>query len=334
LIRPGELPASLRSLTPLAPDLLATMRGHDERAEGLLVLGPRLSDEPYGAEDRELVASVASHAGTALENLRLARAIAERLEAERSAARELEIARDVQTMLLPRRAPALASLDYAGACIQARQVGGDYYDFLYLGPGRLGLVLADISGKGISAALLMANLQASLRSHYAQAPDDLPRVLRAVNQSFFESSATSRYATLFFGVYDEQRAALRYVNCGHPPPVLLASDGSIERLPPTAPVIGLFDRWSCDTRDVHLKCNDTLVMFTDGVVETPDADDQEFGEERLVDFLRQHSTAPAATLVTDIVREVQRYSGSAQWDDLTLVVAKARCGGFGIDYSG
>jgi sigma-B regulation protein RsbU (phosphoserine phosphatase) len=117
-------------------------------------------------------------------------------------------------MLLPRRAPSLASLDYAGPA--------------FLGPGRLGLVLADISGKGMSAALLMANLQASLQSHYAQTPDDLPRVLRAVNESFFESSATSRYATLFFGVYDEQRAALRYANCGHPP-VLLASDGSIVR---------------------------------------------------------------------------------------------------------
>jgi sigma-B regulation protein RsbU (phosphoserine phosphatase) len=192
LIRTGELPGSLRPLEALAPDLLATMRGHDEGVEGLLVFGSRLSDEPYGAEDRELVASVASQAGTALENLRLAGAIAAQLEAERSAARELEIARDVQRMLLPQQLPALASLDYAGTCIQARQVGGDYYDFLYLGPGRLGLVLADISGKGISAALLMANLQASLRSHYAQTPDDLPHVLRAVNRSFFESSdATS-----------------------------------------------------------------------------------------------------------------------------------------------
>jgi phosphoserine phosphatase RsbU/P len=106
------------------------------------------------------------------------------------AGRELEIAREVQSKLLPQRAPVLESLDYAGVCIQARLVGGDYYDFLYLGPGRLGLVLADISGKGISAALLMASLQASLRSHYAQAPDDLPRVLRAVNQTFFESTAT------------------------------------------------------------------------------------------------------------------------------------------------
>jgi sigma-B regulation protein RsbU (phosphoserine phosphatase) len=147
-----------------------------------------------------------------------------------------------------------------------------------------------------------------------------------VNRSFFDSSATSRYATLFFGVYDEQSCALRYVNCGHLPPVLLVSDGSIQRLSPTAPVIGLFERWSCDTREVRLRCDDTLVMFTDGVVEALDADQQEFGDERLVEFLRHHAAAPAAALVDDIVHEVQRYSGSAQWDDLTLVVAKGRIG--------
>ena len=206
------------------------MQGIDEHLEGMLVLGPRLSDEPYGREDRELVASVANQAGTVLENLRLASAVAERLEAERLAGRELEIAREVQLKLLPQQAPALESLDYAGVCIQARQVGGDYYDFLYFGPGRLGFVLADISGKGISAALLMASLQASLRSQYAQAPDDLPRVLRAVNRTFFDSTATSRYATLFFGIYDETTSRLRYANCGHPPPVLLGA-ARIDRSP-------------------------------------------------------------------------------------------------------
>ena len=324
LIRPGDIASSLQPLAVLAPDLIALMRGHDDRIEGLLVLGPRLSDEPYGMEDRELVALVAGQAATALENLRLAGAIAERLEAERSAVREIEIAREVQAKLLPQRAPAMASLDYAGTCIQARLVGGDYYDFLYLGPGRLGLVLADISGKGISAALLMANLQASLRSQYAQTPDDLPRVLRAVNQSFFDSSATSRYTTLFFGVYDEASSCLRYVNCGHLPPVPLGPDGSIDHLPPTAPVIGLFEEWSCDTRELHLKCNDTLLMFTDGVVEALDAAEQEFGEERLVTLLRQNSSVPSATVVERIAREVQGYSGSALWDDLTLVVARAR----------
>ena len=324
LIKAGELPASLSSLSTLQPDLIAPMHGLAQRLEGLLVLGPRLSEEPYGREDRELIASIASQAGTALENFRLARAMAERMEAERVADRELEIAREVQAKLLPQQTPALDSLDYAGICIQARQVGGDYYDFLYLGPGRLGLVLADISGKGISAALLMASLQASLRSHYAQAPDDVPRVLQAVNHTFFESTATSRYATLFFGIYDEGTARLRYANCGHPPPVLFASNGSIERLLPTGPVVGLFEEWSCTTREIDLTCHDTLVMFTDGVVESFNAHGDEFGEERLVDVVRRQGNGSAACLLDSLVEAVRLHSGPAQSDDFTLVVARVR----------
>jgi serine phosphatase RsbU (regulator of sigma subunit) len=288
----------------------------------MLVLGPRLSDEPYGREDRELVASVANQAGTVLENLRLATAVAERLEAERVAGRELEIAREVQSKLLPQQAPVLESLDYFGVCVQARLVGGDYYDFLYLGPGRLGFVLADISGKGISAALLMASLQASLRSHYAQAPDDLPRVLRAVNRTFFDSTATSRYATLFFAIYDETTSRLRYANCGHPPPVLLGPDGAVDRLQPTGTVIGLFDEWDCRIQEVDLKPGDTLVMFTDGVAEAFNANFEEFGEERIVDLIRSRANCPAVTMVEALVDAVQQHSGPAQSDDLTVVVAR------------
>ena len=327
LVRSEDLPPSLASLSVVQPDLLVPMQGIDEHLEGLLVLGPRLSDESYGREDRELVASAANQAGTVLENLRLASAVAEQMEAERLAARELEIAREVQSKLLPQRAPVLESLDYAGVCVQARLVGGDYYDFVYLGPGRLGFVLADISGKGISAALLMASLPASLRSHYAQTPDDLPRVLRAVNRTFFDSTATSRYATLFFGTYDETTARLQYANCGHPAPVLLGPDGSIDRLQPTGTVIGLFEEWDCRIQEIELKTGDTLVMFTDGVVEAFNAEAEEFGEERLVHVIRAQAGCPAANTVEALVDAVQRHSGPAQSDDLTVVVARGRASG-------
>jgi phosphoserine phosphatase RsbU/P len=170
----------------------------------------------------------------------------------------------------------------------------------------------------------MASLQASLRSQYAQAPDDLPRVLRAVNQTFFDSTATSRYASLFFGIYDERTARLRYANCGHLPPVLLAPDGSIDRLSPTAPVIGLFEEWTCATREVDLKRRDTLVIFTDGVVEAFNAQGEEFGDERFVDLLRQNTALSVGLLIETVVGAVQRHSGPAQSDDLTLVVARRR----------
>lgn len=324
LVKPGELPSSISPLAAIRPELIAPMQGLEQRVEGLLVLGPRLSEEPYAREDRDLISSVASQAGAALQNFRLARAMAERMEAERLAGRELEIAREVQAKLLPQRVPVVESLDYAGTCIQARQVGGDYYDFLYLGPGRLGLVLADISGKGISAALLMASLQASLRSQYAQAPDDIPGVLRAVNRTFYDSTPTSRYATLFFGIYDEQHSRLRYANCGHPPPVLLSCDGSVERLQPTGHVLGLFEELNCTTADVALESQDTLVMFTDGVVESFNAEAEEFGESRLLEVLRPRNGRSAAELLDAVVGAVQRHSGPAQSDDLTLVIARVR----------
>ncbi len=154
------------------------------------------------------------------------RAAAAKLEAERRVAHELEIAKQVQARLFPQTLPALRTLDYAGVCIQARQVGGDYYDFLNLGQERLGLVLGDISGKGIAGALLMANLQANLRSQCALAVDDLQRLLRGVNALFYENTADSAYASLFFAEYDDQAERLRYVSCGHLPALLLRGDDS------------------------------------------------------------------------------------------------------------
>src|SRR6202011_4361677 len=136
-------------------------------------------------------------------------------ETEQRAAQELEIAKQVQARLFPQTLPAMKTLDYAGVCVQARQVGGDYYDFLDLGRDRLGLVIGDIAGKGIAAALLMANLQANLRSQCAIALDQPQRFLRSVNQLFYENTNDSAYATLFFAEYDDKTQHLRYANCGH-----------------------------------------------------------------------------------------------------------------------
>src|SRR5437773_4763715 len=152
------------------------------------------------------------------------RAMAEKLESERRAAQELEIAKQVQARLFPQRLPPLKTLDYAGICIQARAVGGDYYDFLDLGRERLGLVIGDISGKGIAAALLMANLQANLRSQCASALTHPERFLQSVNLRFFENSMDSAYATLFFAEYNDKTQRLRYANCGHLCALLLRRD--------------------------------------------------------------------------------------------------------------
>lgn len=311
-------------LAALSPECIVPLLARDAHLVGLLVLGQALSEEPYSSEDKRLLESVAVQAGIALENIRLAEHIADRIEVERRASHEIEIARDVQSRLFPQTTPLLETLDYAGSCIQARQVGGDYYDFLDLGSSHLALVLADISGKGIAGALLMANLQANLRSRYALAVDNLPRLLESVNQLFLESSPEDRYATLFFGVYNAKTRRLTYANCGHNAPLVLRRSGNVERLTSTATVIGLFSTWQCETRECELIPGDLLVIYTDGVTEAEDAQGHEFGEQRLIDTIRKNSSATPTQLLLCIQQAVQKFSVGEQSDDLTLLVARAR----------
>ncbi|HKX30465.1 MAG TPA: SpoIIE family protein phosphatase [Blastocatellia bacterium] len=257
-----------------------------------------------------------------LEEKRLA--LAEKLEAERRAARELEIAKQVQARLFPQTVPPLRTLDYAGVCIQARQVGGDYYDFLDLGRERLGLVIGDISGKGIAAALLMANLQANLRSQCAIARDQPQRLLQSVNQLFYENTTESAYATLLFAEYDDQTQHLRYANCGHLSALLLRSDETLELLKSTCTVLGLFRKWNCSIEERRLFPGDLIAFYTDGITESFNETGEEFGEERLIEAMRRHRQLPAPDLLAAIVDEVRQFSAHEQHDDVTLIIA--RCG--------
>jgi len=319
----SEAAAGAMALSALSPECLVPILGHDDRLLGLLVLGQRQSEEPYSDEDKRLLDSVANQAGVALENVRLAEKMAERMEAERRVVREMEIARQVQSKLLPQKAPPLATLDYSGTCIQARAVGGDYYDFLDLGPGRVGFVLADIAGKGISAALLMANLQAHLRSQSAILVQDLPRSLQSVNRMFRESTEPSNYATLFLGIYDDATRRLRYANCGHNPPLLLRGE-RVERLTATVTVLGLFEEWACVVAETQLAPGDILAVYTDGIVEAMNADQEEFGEARLLQILRMNRTCNARSLLAAVVTAARDFGTAEQSDDLTVLIARAR----------
>ena len=253
------------------------------------------------------------------------RALAEKLEDERRAAQELEIARQVQARLFPQILPVLTTLDYAGICIQAHAVGGDYYDFMDLGSGRLGLVIGDIAGKGIAAALLMANLQANLRSQSAIASHEPQRMLQSVNRLFYENTIDSAYTTLVFAEYDETLRRLRYINCGHLPALVLHADGTVERLQPTATVLGLFPTWDSSIHDCQLAPGDTLVLYTDGVTEAASCDtEEEYGEERLIEALRRYRHQPASELIASIAGDVQQFCPNHQQDDITLIVS--RCG--------
>ncbi|OLB40106.1 MAG: hypothetical protein AUH11_02725 [Acidobacteria bacterium 13_2_20CM_57_17] len=250
------------------------------------------------------------------------RALAEKMESERRAAQEIEIAKQVQARLFPQTLPPLKTLEYAGLCIQARKVGGDYYDFLNLGGGRLGFVIGDISGKGIAAALLMANLQANLRSQCALALDQPQRLLCSVNQLFCDNTPDGAFATLFFAEYDDTSSRLRYANCGHLPALLLHSDNTVERLDATATVLGIFKDWDCEIGECQLNPGDTLALYTDGITESYNSADEQFGEQRLIEALQRHCDACSQAALSAIVDEVQRFSPHEQHDDITLIVAK------------
>jgi serine phosphatase RsbU (regulator of sigma subunit)/predicted enzyme related to lactoylglutathione lyase len=251
------------------------------------------------------------------------RAMEEKQEAERRAAQEIEIAKQVQARLFPQTLPPLKTLEYAGICVQARQVGGDYYDFLDLGRERFGLVIGDIAGKGIAAALLMANLQANLRSQCAIALDEPERFLRSLNRCFFENTTETAYSTLFFAEYDDNLRRLRYSNCGHLCGLLIRRNDTLERLDSTGTVVGLFADWDCAIEECQLAAGDTLALYTDGITESEDGD-RDFGEHGLIEALRRHRDASPQAMVASIVDEVKKFSPHEQHDDITLIVAKCR----------
>jgi phosphoserine phosphatase RsbU/P len=257
------------------------------------------------------------------DNDRLVAAVRKQAEAERRRKSELEIAANVQQKLFPRKLRRFQTVDYAGQCLAAREVGGDYYDFLDIADHTLGIVLGDVSGKGVPAALLMANLQATFRN---QPPGALLRpaeALRTVNSHFYESTAAERFATLFFGIYDDRTRRLRYVNCGHVAPLLLHADGALERLEATATMLGAFPVWRSRESQVSLSTGDVMVVYSDGVTEAGINLDDEFGEARLAALLHEHRNEPAAALAQSIIDAVTRFGGVTRSDDVTVVAVRA-----------
>jgi sigma-B regulation protein RsbU (phosphoserine phosphatase) len=256
------------------------------------------------------------------DNDRLVAAIHKQAESERRKRSELEIAANVQQKLFPRKLRPMRTVDYAGQCLPAREVGGDYYDFLEITDHSLGFVLADVSGKGVPAALLMANLQASFRN---QPPGALLRpsdVLTAVNHHFFESTAAERFATLFLGIYDDGTRRIRYVNCAHVSPFLLRASGELVKLDATATMLGAFPVWKCRESSAELGRGDTLLLFSDGVTEAGIEHGDEFGDDRLEKVMRDNAGAPAEALVQRVIDAVSEFSGPSRSDDVTVVALR------------
>jgi sigma-B regulation protein RsbU (phosphoserine phosphatase) len=257
------------------------------------------------------------------DNDRVIAVVRKQAESERRRKSELEIAANVQQKLFPHQVHRLRTIDYAGQCVAAREVGGDYYDFLETGDQGLAFVLGDVSGKGVPAALLMANLQAVFRSQTAAALQQPATLLRMVNTHFFDSTAAERFATLFFGIYDDRTRKLRYVNCGHVAPLLLRPWGEVVRLEPTATMLGAFRQWRCGESEVTMHSGDALVLYSDGVTEAGIDGEEEFGEERLIAAIRAHQFEPAPALVQSVIDAVNDFSQGSRSDDVTVVAIRA-----------
>lgn len=251
-----------------------------------------------------------------------------------SARREVADATQAQARLLPQCRPPMASLDYDGLCRPARGVGGDYYDFLDLGRGALGLVLADVSGKGMFAGLLVASLQARIQSIAPHHGRELDELVCEANRLMHSSTDINRYATFFYGVFDDATRELTYVNAGHLPPIILRprTDPAADRieyetisLESNGTVIGLLPEACYRQSSIQLLPGDIFCTFTDGVTEAVNAAGEEFEQRRLEAVLKEHAAATAAESCREVLARLDRFTaGTLQRDDITLVVGKVR----------
>ena len=314
-------------LAQLRSELLLPLSSRD-RLLGFISLGPKRSDEPYSGTDVRLLKSVAAQTGLALENARLMTAIADEVAQRERLNREVEIAREVQERLFPQTLPPIAGIDYAGACRPALGVGGDYYDFLALPGGQLGIAIGDVSGKGIAAALTMASLQASLRGEATRMTDDLAALVSNVNRLVYEASSANRYATFFYGQYSPASRQLTYVNAGHNPPMLFHRSSNrwqLSRLETGGTVVGLLESFPYEQASVTIAPGDIFVGFTDGISEAMNGVEEEWGEERMIEAIHGCGALSPSEIIARVMQAADGFvAGAKQHDDMTLVVVQAK----------
>jgi sigma-B regulation protein RsbU (phosphoserine phosphatase) len=245
---------------------------------------------------------------------------------------ELSIAHEVQQQLFPHALPKLTGVELEAVCRPARVVSGDYYDFIRISPTHLGIALADISGKGISAALLMASLQAALRSDVLRYRDGQPgyhppelntaEIVSHLNRHLFRNTSDERYATVFFGVYDTETRRLKYTNAGHLPPIYI-SGGRVGRLETGGMVVGLFSDVRFEQGEIEIESGGLLIAFSDGLIEPENVYGEEFGTDRLIRLAQEHQDDSPQAIASALMRAAEEWSGSPeQADDMTVVVAR------------
>lgn len=292
------------------------MKMQDE-VKGILTIGERIAGIPYTQSDLEYMYSIGNLLLISLENSRLFKEAVEKQKIED----DLLIAREIQRGLLPKILPKYAGYDLDAANISSKHVGGDYYDVINLDDDNFIIAIADVSGKGTPASLLMANLQAMIR---ALVPLKLPlsELTKRVNDLICESTGNDRFITFFWASVDKKSKLLTYVNAGHNLPFVLRKGGKIIRLEKGGLLLGVMKSTTYEEGIVQLVAGDVLVLFTDGVSEAMNPDEIEFGEERLLQIIKSRKNESAEKIKEQIISEVQEYSGDYQSDDITLLVLK------------
>jgi sigma-B regulation protein RsbU (phosphoserine phosphatase) len=287
-------------------------------SHGVLLVGRKASGRELSEEDVDFLRSLSAQGAAAIDNLRLAREWVEKQKIEK----ELAVAREIQRGLLPDQDPSVSGWDIAGINIPSLAVGGDYYDYVPGVDGKLGLAIADVSGKGTGPALLMATVQASLRALSGLGlPLDV--MLCRLNEQLYRSSESNRYVTFFFGWLEPEKAELQYLNAGHCYPLLFRKGGEVERLTQGGPVIGLLPEIVLEVACTSFESGDMLVAYTDGLSETRSPAGEEFEEQRVIQTTREVESRPAREIMAKLVSEARIFAaGAGLGDDLTLMVAK------------
>jgi sigma-B regulation protein RsbU (phosphoserine phosphatase) len=295
-----------------------------DRVSGVVYVDNRLRAGIFSQNDLDLLSAIASSAAIAIENARLYRLAVDKGRLER----ELQLASDVQASLLPHKIPEVPGWEFAACWLPARQVSGDYYDFVPGDGGQLGLVIGDVSDKGMPAALFMALTRSVVRASTIHAPSVADAITHA-NQLISADSGEGMFVTLFFGLLDAGTGDLTYVNAGHNAPLLCraggAEAGSLIELRPTGIALGLAEDLPFEQRTVHLDPGDLLVLYTDGVTDATGAGPERFGVGRLHRVIREQREASAAGFLEMLKDAIREFTGSApQFDDIAIVIAKRR----------
>jgi serine phosphatase RsbU (regulator of sigma subunit) len=288
------------------------------KLRGILGVYNKKNSGGFTEDDQRLLTIIASQSAQLIENARL-------FEEERTLMRiqrELELASRIQTDLLPKSAPRLVGYDIAGTTIPASKVGSDYFDFIPLAESSIAICVGDVSGKELPAALLMANLQAALRSH-THVATSAKECIALSNAHLRSSMSPDKFATLFYCVLDTRAHRLTYCNAGHEPPFLFKADKKHHRLITGGTVLGIIDEFVFEEATVAFEPGDILIAYSDGITEAMNENSEQFGEEKLAEFIRQNSEISAAELIGQIIQAVKIHAGaSPQHDDITIVVVK------------